>query len=305
MAIPLRRGIGVNLGFRDLTVGSYAYSARINQGQEDEYLRRIEGSGGLGQFQMGVTARALQSRLGVGLQYGVVGGTVRDLIEDDFSSGDFQDTRNLLRTRMEGGRPVSFGLQARPVDPFEIGATYTAASSLDLRSLFENRTGNREESRARMDLPASIGVGATVRATPQWLVSADFTTRAWSEHAFETIDSLGVALGRDFAGLDDARRFGVGFTRLPGEHTPKDPLFQRAVYRAGFTHAVLPSRQSNGSEVKEWALTAGIGLPVQVDRGYIDGLVEFGKRGDADTDLSETFLRLGFSVTFGKLEDAF
>ena len=131
----------------------------------------------------------------------------------------------------------------------------------------------------------------------------DFSAECWN--AFDTIGSLGVALGRDCAGLDDGRRFGVGFTRLPGEHTPKDPLFQRAVYRAGFIHAVLPSRQSNGSEVKEWALTAGIGLPVQVDRGYIDGLVEFGKRGDADTDLSETFLRLGFSVTFGKLEDAF
>ncbi len=303
VALPLPRGFGVNAGFGDLSTGFYRFAAEENVGQENSYRRSLEGSGGLGQLQFGLTARGLGSRAAVGVQLGVVGGTLRDLMKDDFDSDAFQDTRNLLRTRAEGGRPVTFGLQARPLLPLELGGFVTTASELDLRSLFENRTGETEETRAKLDLPAGYGVGGTFRPTPQWAISADLTVRQWGENHFELLDG---SVPRGFAGLDDARRFGIGVVRYPGEHVPKDPLLKRSVFRAGFTTARLPMRQANGAEVNEWAITGGVGLPIQVDRGFVDGLLEFGKRGSASkTDLTEKFFRLGLSVTFARLRESF
>ncbi|MFN8548998.1 MAG: hypothetical protein U0527_13790 [Candidatus Eisenbacteria bacterium] len=303
VALPLSRGVGINLGFRDLTTGFYRYKATIHEGSGDAFERSLEGTGGLGQFQCGVTARALESRLALGAQLGVVGGTLRDLIRDDFEDDAYQDTRNLLRTRAEGGRPVTFGFQAQPIEALECGGFVTASTRLDVRSLFDNRTAQKEESRGHLDLPPGLGLGVTAHASARWRLSFDWSQRRWSEHDFAL---AGQEVGRGFTRLGDASRIGFGITRVPGEHPPKDPLASRSVYRAGFTRAILPVRQADGAEVAEWALTAGVGLPIQFDRGYVDGLFEFGKRGSASkTDLSETFLRLGMSVTFARLAEAF
>ncbi|MEZ4454921.1 MAG: hypothetical protein R2882_00010, partial [Gemmatimonadales bacterium] len=65
----------------------------------------------------------------------------------------------------------------------------------------------------------------------------------------------------------------------------------------------LPDR---GEPINEWALTGGVGLPIQLDRGYIDLLTEFGRRGDdAKVGLRETFFRVGVGATFQELRRAF
>jgi hypothetical protein len=101
-------------------------------------------------------------------------------------------------------------------------------------------------------------------------------------------------------------------TLLPAATEAKGSLRQRAVWRAGFSWGQLPVRQrsagsaATGADVSEWAVTAGCGLPVKVDRGWLDLFLEAGRTGNLDeVRLRESFVRLGAGVTFGRFEKTF
>ncbi|MCA9729518.1 MAG: hypothetical protein KC729_17660, partial [Candidatus Eisenbacteria bacterium] len=156
---------------------------------------------------------------------------------------------------------------------------------------------------AHFDLPGAFGGGLAIRALPRMQLSVDVIRRFWSQSDFSTATGDGNG---SFTHLNDTTRFGIGITRLGDpEETVRDALGRRARWRAGFTYGTLPV-SGNGETVSEWALTGGVGLPIQFDRGFIDGLIEFGKRGDAaTTGLSESYLRIGFGATFQTLRSAF
>ena len=289
-------------GFRDLTDARYAVEGIVNPGRGDEYERRLIGSGGLGELSATLGARLAGGHLGIAVRGGIVSGTIREELERDFSSGVYDDSRDLLRTRMESARPVSVGMQARVNDRISAGAFYDLSSTLDLESLLRTTTDIQLRETAEFELPAAYGAGLSIRALPRYRISFDVVQRLWSESEFRS--DGGEAAG--FRNLKDTIRFGIGLVRLQdGDQTMRDPVLRRALWRAGFTYATLPN-ESKGETVSEWAITGGVGLPIQFDRGYVDGLIEFGKRGDAEsTGVGETFLRIGFGATFQTLRSAF
>ena len=137
--------------------------------------------------------------------------------------------------------------------------------------------------------------------SPRWVVAFDLSETRWSESK----TTLGRNAGNtSLDNLTDDRHFGVGLRRL-GSPEPSNRVSSRTIWRAGFRwdELGLPDR---GDPIQEWALTGGVGLPIQLDRGYIDLLLEFGQRGDdATVGLRETFARLGVGATFQELRRAF
>jgi hypothetical protein len=289
--------------FRDLTDGRYAVRGIVNPGREDEYERRLTGTGGMGELSATFGARLAGGRLGAAVRGGIVSGTIREELERDFTSEVYDDSGDFLRTRIKNARPISLGLQARASDRISVGLSYDHPAELDLESLLRTTTSLRLRDTAEFELPAAFGVGASVRPLLRFAVAVDVLRRLWSESDFQAGGELADG---GFQNLEDTIRIGIGVTRLPDpEQAARDPLGRRTVWRAGFTYGTLPIR-GNGETVSEWAITGGVGLPIQFDRGFVDGLLEFGKRGDAaTTGISETFVRVGFGATFQTLRSSF
>ena len=300
-ALPWPGPVKLAAGFADLTDGRFSLQVIRNEGQPDEYLRSVQGTGGVGQLY-GEAAVPLWDRLSLGLRYAWVGGTLRESREDRFTGSEFTDTESILRTRLENGRSVVLGAQLRPLPWASFGGFYGWGNQARLKSLFRSDSGVRTEERLHFDLPPTFGGGASLDLGTRWQVAFDYVETRWSESRTSDDTSAGLtALDR----MADDRHLGFGLRRLASSEPRGVRIADRTVWRAGFRwdELGLPER---AEPIREWALTGGIGLPIQLDRGYIDGLLEVGRRGDEQAvGIRESFLRLGVGITLQEQRRAF
>lgn len=294
-------------GYRDLTDGAYFVKMKGNGGWDDAaFTRTLRGSGGLGELSASAACRLAGNRASVGFRIGAAAGTLRDVTEDLYESSGYLSTRTTVRTRMENGVAWSAGFQALPVPGLALGAVYHGQIDLDMKSLFSSTTGQEWERRAAMKLPGGYGLGVSYTLAGRHRLALDWNERPWSETTFSVKAESGGSGASGFL-LQDAGRIGAGYVLLPSPDTPANaPILERAVWRAGFSHGDLPVLQKDGRAVSEWAAGIGLGLPVQIDRGYFDFGVEYGRTGDVDSaGLQETFLRFHFGITYGRFTGTF
>ncbi len=301
---PLRWSVG----YHDLTDGSYQVALRANSGREDAYLRTWKGEGGLGELSTGVAASALRGRAAVGLSLGFANGTIREVVTDEFTSSLYTDRRDILRTRILNGRVLGLGAQVVPWRGLGLGGTWRSSAEVGLHAMSSSSEDVDWDERAEFDLPSEVGLGVTLGRS-RIRVAADWNHAAWGGTKFRPTAGPGSLASPSFRDTD---RLGVGVTLLPVTAEAKGTLRQRTVWRAGFSWGQLPVRQraadagAPGAEVSEWTVTAGCGLPVQVDRGWLDLFLEAGRTGNLEeVRLRETFIRLGAGVTFGRFEKSF
>lgn len=299
-ALPWPGRLRLAAGYHSVTDGRYSIESRLAAGRPDEHVRRYLGTGGIGGLYI-EAAFPLANRLTLGARHAWIGGTLREERRDTFAGSEFTDTESVLRTRLESGREFVLGFQARPLDAVSFGAFLGRGTESDLKSLFLSSSGVRSEERLGFDLPPTYGGGVAYTFRSRWQVAFDYTTTLWSESA----TSQGPGAGSTaFDRLSDDRHLGFGLRRLASLE-PRARASERTVWRAGFRwdELGLPER---AEPIREWAVSGGVGLPVQIDRGYLDVLLELGRRGDdAEVGLRETFLELGFGVTFQELARRF
>jgi hypothetical protein len=290
-----------SLGYHDLTDGTYKVQYLANPGREDRYVRTLSGTGGVGELTTGLAARFAGGKATAGLEIGWANGTLQEIVVDDFLSGQYLERRDILRTRVLDGEVYGLGAQVFPLPGLSFGATWRSHSSLDLRALESGVDGISWEERASFDLPAEFGVGVAGRRG-RVRVSADYNRANWGSGEFQVVGGGGASFGA----FRNTNRVGVGVTVYPPATEARGSLLRRSLLRGGFSWTQLPVLQHpvseglSGAGVSEWAITTGCGLPVMVDRGYLDLFVEAGRTGNLDeVRLRETFVRLGAGVTFG------
>jgi hypothetical protein len=304
-ALPIWGGFRFGIGYRDLTDGSYYVKFPLGGSP-----RTLTGAGGVGDLSLSLARSLWQDRVALGAQFGWAQGTLTDKIADAYNVIGVVNTSDLLRTRVDDGRLYAFGAQLHPVRPLVLGAFVQGANQFDVRGLWTTTSGDRLEERARLDYPSSYGLGGSLTLGRN-RVSVDWMSEGWSHAGFHLQPgaSFPVRVSSGLGPTADALHLGVGYTRLTGEVTDKDPLLRRTIWSAGFSWGRLPMEQAlpNGAvQVHEVALTGGIGLPIQFDRGYVNGLLEIGRTGNlSDVRLRETFVRLGLGVTFGRFRSRF
>jgi hypothetical protein len=297
-----------SLGYRDLTDGTYEVALHANPGREDDYTRTWKGDGGVGELSAGVATGLLEGKVSAGLQFGLANGTLREVVQDKFVSTQYLERRDILQTRVENGSLLGLGVQVAPRSGVSFGAAWRSSSSVDLRANSTTADGVSWEEKASFELPSELGVGLGLRRD-RIRLAVDWNRAAWGQTKFR--ESAAVPSGA-LGSFRNTGRLGVGITLFPAVTELKGALGRRAVWRAGASWGQLPVLQRPATPggaratVTEWALTAGCGLPVQVDRGWVDFFLEAGRTGNlSDVRLRETFLRIGAGVTFGRVEKAF
>ena len=122
-------------------------------------------------------------------------------------------------------------------------------------------------------LPSSLGIGVSIGRTDRWLTAADFKMQDWSKFRYnDQPDSL-----------RNSFELSAG-TQFKPSHTDVGSYLSRIQYRFGVRYAQT-YLQLHNSQLKETALSFGLGLPLKKSKSTFNLAVEAGKRGTTNNGL--------------------
>jgi hypothetical protein len=208
--------------------------------------------------------------IGVGAQYYF--GETRLTVTRAFA-GDLLGYRSATAVQYKGWG-LTLGGEFQPVNELIIGGVAAWGSKLDIR---DDSTG----AETTVNLPIALTLGASWGAAPDLVVALSGGWVNWS------------ALNENFpeGGVADSYRLGGGL-----EARPLMGDTWAMFLRLGGSYEKYPF-QLGGDAAWEKAVGLGAGMAFRAGRGRIDGSMEFGKRGDADTNgVEESFTRYTLSV---------
>ena len=213
-----------------------------------------------------------------------------------------------------GGLSLSYGAQYdfKLTNKISLGLGYSGSSSSTIHSkktqvvtqYLKDALGNEqpasdtlslvENTQANLKLPLIHSFGISLQKENKWLVAADYRMGKWSNYSIGNVNQ----------GLQDTYGFSVGGQFTP-DITAINGYFKRVDYRMGFQYDKTYVK-TNGKDVKQMAITAGLGLPLSsFSRGAfykMNVTAELGKTGMATTGmLQEKYIKLhlGFTLNDG------
>ncbi|MBD3235469.1 MAG: hypothetical protein GF330_02050 [Candidatus Eisenbacteria bacterium] len=293
--VPIGGGFGLRGMLRPVSDGAYAIEQRLETGSGSSgNRRREEGSRGLLQYG-GDLVWQVRPRLALAAGVGLISGSL--LEETTYSLADSgwsgASVRNELR--IEPAVFLTGGLFAEPISRLALGAFVQTPAQGDARTNYRAPEGASWKQDHQIEFPLAAGGGVSLRIGSRLRLSSDLIWRDWEGAEIGAPDQSGRA------DLRSTLRWGVGIERTARIERRVDP-WRRLALRAGFAWVPWYLRDGSGDAIDEWRASAGIGLPIQVDRGMIDLAFVWGQRGDESTNgLSERYYRLSLSFTFARV----
>lgn len=303
LAFPVApsRGIVVALGFSPYSKVDYnTYTAGRFIGTADTLAYSINhtGRGGISKGIIGTSWMPFRSlSLGGSLNYlfGTVERTSSIIPRSTTFTGGDQTEESTLSgvTFTLSGVLDSLGSISPILAPFSLGISFTTGSSLTTTHrytyLFTDQRDTTAESEDELKVPATLGIGIAYRPSDRVVIAADLMTQAWSTSTYR-----GVAQ----PGLRNSMLVGVGIERLPAREAGQ-PLLDRLAYRFGaMYHETYLA--PGGEPINEWAVTAGLGVPVSAD-ARVNLAVEYGTRGTTERGfIRDRILRFSASLSISE-----
>lgn len=312
-----KKGIywGMNFGLKPVSRINYKISTREYLTGIDSLGTIYEGTGGVNQAYLGTGVRIKNFSIGVngGYMFG----------DKDYSTNltflndtvQYAQSNSANRTTF-GGLFINGGIQYekriklknKKESILRFGAygnlkqTLSAHQDLLRETVFFDATGNKirvdsvKQTNTDGDIiyPAAIGVGVSYHSN-NWLFAADYETTKWEDYRFYgqpdmVQNSWKIRLGTEYLPLRD--------------NTPYKKYFSFVRYRFGFYYG--PDYIKIKDPRPEYGFSFGAGFPLKLRRGYyetqtslLNTAIEFGSRGDKNSNLRESTLRIsvGFSLS--------
>ncbi len=134
-------------------------------------------------------------------------------------------------------------------------------------------------------------------------ITRDFPNTSWANQAFYYIGMCHYAKGNWNRAIEALSLVG---TFVDPESPAVELVEAGRRFYVRIEDGDLPVLQRDGTTVSEWVAGIGLGLPVQVDSGYLDIGVQYGRTGNLDdAGLRESFLRFHVGITYGRFARAF
>jgi len=300
LALPSH--LGVRVALTSVTDPTYRFESPIVTGWEtqEKDVRREIGSRGLLRYEAGLSWRG-GARWALGASVGLIAGSVRDETRYAFGDSARQDGwtngSDLRRLRFHPAASFSAGLLLQPVSRISLGGFVASAGTSDIEESYRAIGGSESTvDTARVDLPLGLGAGAALQLTRGFRLSADLVWRRWEEAGF-----AGPSHPRLDSRFRNTLRWGIGLERVPRVEKTTSVLAS-ITWRAGFARIPWYILDSDGDGIDEWRVSAGAGIPIQRNRGSLDLMLAYGRRGSlATTGLEESYVRFGFSATFARV----
>ena len=301
--------IGGGFSLRPLTRTAFTFRQdEVLTGPDGDSTRlseRVEGVGGLSQFVLQGGIR-VSPRLAVGLEGGYVFGSIT-LDNQQAVVGTEGSLSNLYfisenEQNSYRGWTYQTGVQyTLPIDEakrFVIGARVRPQIRLkrfrerDLfsrpasgGSLQDTITSSSTEEKVAV-LPARYGLAVSYNMAPQQELAIEYQQAQWSTIQEAPFDPS----------PKDSRQLRLGYAVTPEREAVRG-FFKRLNYRFGAryhqTHIEV-----QGQQIETYAVSFGVGIPLNQTRSSVNFGIEFGQRGTNDNELlRERLLRFQFGLS--------
>jgi len=289
MGFPVTKWWAASMGILPLTGVKYSFADSEYNPEIGNIDSNFNGDGGVSQFFLSQSIRPLEYiSLGVNLSY--LFGPVNHNKSIMFPADSLYFSTHATSSAIIGDLHLSYGMQAYvPLMNnyfLVLGGIYEHQSTLKTESrklVYNTGQGVIDTLLYSIDkensviLPSSWGAGFTLGKKNKFTLGFDYKQQNWQESEF---------LGQKDS-LENSNNFVMGFEYIPDAFSPVS-YAKRIRYRAGI-HYSKSYIQLRGSQLQDFGINFGVGLPVSMDRlprkHTINLSAEIGKRGTIQNDL--------------------
>ena len=295
---PIKRWLGFSAGLLPYSVVGYDFSSTETQPSSitsgslvTNYL--YKGIGGITQLYLG-TAVIPYKNLSLGLNLNIDFGTMQHASLVSFNESAYFPTSQVKTIRVFDVNAL-FGAQYTLLLPKErkvtFGAIFQPKSNLGgeaEKTIITTDTVTITDNNG-FDMPLTFGLGAVYNVSGKLSAGLDYKYQAWSNAKYfgETP-------------FNDRHKFSVGVEYQPNNSSKN--YFNRIYYRAGANYSNFYAKV-NDNDLSEYALTAGLGLPIKrgLNPTVLNIVFEYGNKGTTAHDLiKEQYYKFTLNMTINE-----
>ncbi len=289
MGFPVARGVGVAFGIMPVSNGYYSISEDVQEGDADydpltgPYNTYHKGNGGLSNFFAG-TGINVNKNFSLGLNLNLMFGTLERNYTLQFSDLDNYYHNRTNEKMQVRGINFDYGIQYRGKikENYFVQAGLSLTSGKTYKSNYDyiairtaaynvSDTVDYVSDKSRpVYLPGTYHAGLVFGKTNKFTTGIDFTSSQWSK--------------ADIPGYNDysanIRTYAWGIEIIPDKFS-NFSLLKRIEYRAG-AHYGDNYLIINGSQLKEYGASIGIGLPLRRTNSRANLYIDYTRRSGSE-----------------------
>ncbi len=305
LQFPICKYMGGSAGFIPYSSVGYAFGNSIEHGTVEN-----QGSGGINMAYLGVSGQYAGAALGVNVSYNF-GNIVNDVYSNPSTTGRTL-TEHVMQirdwdiqigaqytARLNNYNRMTVGVTYSPKKSMH-GSTWVTLQEMTLET--KPDTVSYSKMSGKYEMPNTFGAGVSYKheRASRWMIEFDYICQLWSKAKYEPLYNINNPNQVVFQGMHfvDRSRFALG-----GEWVPKvrGSYMQRNAYRIGAYYCDDYLRLQ-GNRVREYGVTAGIGLNAPSDKTMINiGLEWKQRRAFPDALISENYFNITVGVNFNEL----
>jgi long-subunit fatty acid transport protein len=296
------------VGFGLMPYSSVGYNIQSNiaaTATNPEEIKQYSGTGGINKVFFGV-GYALTKKLSVGIDYSYNFGKIQTY-SFRFIEGIQYGTREKNLSDITGGTltaglnfntPINKKLNGFASVTYSPDSKLSSLNSRNIATIQYSSSGAEilvepldvDVANTNLTIPSKLAVGFGLGQNKKWMLGTEITFQKSSGmgNRFNDINNVNY---------ENSTRFALGGFYIPNYNT-FSKYYEKIIYRGGVRYENTGLIINNMS-VKDYAVTAGIGLPLMGVFSNINVGLEYGQRGTTSANLVQenyTNISIGFSL---------
>jgi long-subunit fatty acid transport protein len=296
------------VGFGLMPYSSVGYNIQSNiaaTATNPEEIKQYSGTGGINKVFFGV-GYALTKKLSVGVDYSYNFGKIQTY-SFRFIEGIQHGTREKNLSDITGGTltaglnfntPINKKLNGFASVTYSPDSKLSSLNSRNIATIQYSSSGAEilvepldvDVANTNLTIPSKLAVGFGLGQNKKWMLGTEITFQKSSGmgNRFNDINNVNY---------ENSTRFALGGFYIPNYNT-FSKYYEKIIYRGGVRYENT-GLIINNTSVKDYAVTAGIGLPLMGVFSNINVGLEYGQRGTTSANLVQenyTNISIGFSL---------
>lgn len=296
------------VGFGLMPYSSVGYNIQSNiaaTATNPEEIKQYSGTGGINKVFFGV-GYALTKKLSVGIDYSYNFGKIQTY-SFRFIEGIQYGTREKNLSDITGGTltaglnfntPINKKLNVFASVTYSPDSKLSSLNSRNIATIQYSSSGAEilvepldvDVANTNLTIPSKLAVGFGLGQNKKWMLGTEITFQKSSGmgNRFNDINNVNY---------ENSTRFALGGFYIPNYNT-FSKYYEKIIYRGGVRYENT-GLIINNTSVKDYAVTAGIGLPLMGVFSNINVGLEYGQRGTTSANLVQenyTNISIGFSL---------
>lgn len=283
---------GFGFGLIPYTAVGYKISKKAND--SDPFNTNYNGVGGMNKVFFGTAYKITNGiNLGVDVQYNF--GSIETSSFSFLDGVQFGTTEDNMSEINGFNFSAGLTIQQKVKNKFTYfgSLVYTPSSDLSLKNqrtiTVSNDVDEQPVQNSTFKTPSKFSIGSGFGVVKKWLVGGEITMQSNSDLKNRFDDIVGVT-------FENSTRYSFGGYYIPN-YNSYSGYFKRVTYRAGLRYENTGMILKNKS-IDDFAVTAGLGLPLGGTFSKINVGLEVGKRGTVYNSLvEENYINLSIGLS--------